>query len=762
MHSGWGCHEGLRRDLPPLPNQPAHPMDDSYRPVLKARPQSAHPSSHPHNTPQIGLGQRPLSAGIGRVASALPRRVGPLQRPTSAPILRRYLRPPAGIEERVRAAAGTGRLDLTRCGLQELPAAIQSLGASLLFLSLAFNKLDRLNVSVTKLSNLRSLDLSYNALEYLPDDLGKLQALVYLALKGNELTTLPDALCQLTCITWLDIRSNSLASLPDNIGEMRALTRLDADSNLLETLPASLGCCEALTRLSVSSNTLTWLPVELGDLAKLEVLDLSGNALSFLPPEYGALSALKVLNLEDNPFTMPPTSITSTNDLKIILPFLQQRLPPHVRRTQAVVAVQSMIASVLDGLAVMENELEMPLRRAAEQSMHHHHHHQSQSGNQSAAEETNESLTPSELDALFSHSRQAALALQALQQSLVELLEYWRYDTSVAKMLRQWMDRWQSIFEDCIANHWINHEVLDALLQDPTRPTLRDVLLNLGRETSFFASVMEEYERKGSATEMLTFPLAMLLSSPVVFALQLHDALEMMVGATPSDHGDAGDLAACQRNWQETAAAAQEALDERTYKEELLALEDSLTDLPQSLVIRHRRLIQSGLLLFAAGEGSNPTPSRVLVHLLSDLLVVCEVGSPAPVIGTWPLSGMEISSSARQPLAFQLLWPDGTLHFEGVEIEETERWVHDISQMITNCRNRLGGNLQKKLRFGLEMTLSGLSVLRANATGLGWNGKDLDEPIATLGLSMADVRRTQVCISQLLQQQFGVTTSTSE
>ena len=157
-------------------------------------------------------------------------------------------------------AARSPALDLSRCGLRELPDAVRRL-THLESLDLKFNNLEDLPDWLTDLDRLTELDIQANQLEQVPDVLGSLAGLRVLDLSENNLEGEPlDLLGRLTNLTRLALVDTHGSRLPESIGNLTRLTDLDLyldwfDSSP-ESLPDTLGQLTALTRLQLSRNGL--------------------------------------------------------------------------------------------------------------------------------------------------------------------------------------------------------------------------------------------------------------------------------------------------------------------------------------------------------------------------------------------------------------------------------------------------------------------------------------------------------------------------
>ncbi|XP_045107837.1 LOW QUALITY PROTEIN: protein artichoke-like [Portunus trituberculatus] len=195
-------------------------------------------------------------------------------------------------------------LDLSRCGLAELPDNLFDSSMSLRSLSLAGNKLTHLKAAAfVGLSDLTQLDLSDNSL-----GLSSCRAVLVtprlqqLTLSGNPTRELCPALAKLEDLRELRAANVLMTEVrPDSLAELRHLQLLDISTNLLTEVPVGSFLGSSLRTLSLADNRLEQLPDALFfDLpGALQSLNISGNPLRRLVgpmvPQDASLSALQQL-----------------------------------------------------------------------------------------------------------------------------------------------------------------------------------------------------------------------------------------------------------------------------------------------------------------------------------------------------------------------------------------------------------------------------------------------------------------------------------
>ena len=194
------------------------------------------------------------------------------------------------------------RLDLSGCGLTELPRAVFALANTLEILDLSGNALSALPDDLPRLHKLRIIFASGNRFSALPEVLGSCKQLEMVGFKSNQIgcvsaSALPQRL------RWLILTDNQIDALPIEIGRCHRLQKLALAGNLLQALPAEMAACRQLELLRIAANRLTELPAWLLDLPRLSWLAFGGNpfnaarehaALTTAPPLAMAWPGLQI------------------------------------------------------------------------------------------------------------------------------------------------------------------------------------------------------------------------------------------------------------------------------------------------------------------------------------------------------------------------------------------------------------------------------------------------------------------------------------
>lgn len=174
------------------------------------------------------------------------------------------------------ALTGIRRLDLSGCGLTDLPAEVLELADTLELLDLSGNALSALPDELPRLRKLRIIFASGNRFTALPEVLGRCEQLEMVGFKSNRISRV-SALALPARLRWLILTDNQIDCLPAEIGRCHRLQKLALAGNLLRALPPEMAACTRLELLRIAANQLTELPAWLLDLPRLSWLAFGGN-----------------------------------------------------------------------------------------------------------------------------------------------------------------------------------------------------------------------------------------------------------------------------------------------------------------------------------------------------------------------------------------------------------------------------------------------------------------------------------------------------
>jgi tRNA A-37 threonylcarbamoyl transferase component Bud32 len=163
------------------------------------------------------------------------------------------------------------KLDLSDCGLSQLPESFSTL-----------------------LPNLSILFLSKNKFREMPEIIGKCSRLQMVAFKDNAMTSIhPDALQPQ--LRWLILTGNQISELPETIGRCKLLQKCMLSGNRLAELPESISNCTNLELIRLASNRLKEAPLTLLKIPSLCWVALSDNP--FLEGSIGQQAELQPLEV---------------------------------------------------------------------------------------------------------------------------------------------------------------------------------------------------------------------------------------------------------------------------------------------------------------------------------------------------------------------------------------------------------------------------------------------------------------------------------
>ncbi|CAN6569132.1 unnamed protein product [Malus baccata var. baccata] len=224
-------------------------------------------------------------------------------------------------------------LDMSDCGLDQIPPLPTTNFTSLVVLDLSFNSffslmprwvfslknLVSLHLSFCgfqgpipsishNITSLREIDLSYNSisLDPIPKWLFN-QKILELSLEANQLTgQLPSSIQNITGLTALNLRGNEFNStIPEWLYSLNNLESLILSRNALRgEVSSSIGNLKSLRHFDLSNNSISGpIPMSLGNLSSLVELDISGNQFNGTFTEViGQLKMLTDLDISYNSF----------------------------------------------------------------------------------------------------------------------------------------------------------------------------------------------------------------------------------------------------------------------------------------------------------------------------------------------------------------------------------------------------------------------------------------------------------------------------
>ena len=165
----------------------------------------------------------------------------------------------AAIKDGSLAASGLTRLDLSGCGLSQLPSEIGTL-SSVEFLNLGKNPLSTLPDTFTGLTNLRILFFLGCEFTVVPEILGQMTSLYMLSFKANRVAEVPAASLS-PKLGWLILSDNQIERLPDTIGACVGMRKLLLAGNKLtnEGLPDSMVSVQSRSHTQFHSYTFIQL-----------------------------------------------------------------------------------------------------------------------------------------------------------------------------------------------------------------------------------------------------------------------------------------------------------------------------------------------------------------------------------------------------------------------------------------------------------------------------------------------------------------------
>ncbi|CAI0394503.1 unnamed protein product [Linum tenue] len=166
------------------------------------------------------------------------------------------------------------------------------------------------DITIGKLTNLRTLDLSSNRITALPSDMWSLSSLKTLNLSSNQISgLLPNDIGNFGGLETLDLSGNSFTGeIPPAVRSLLSLRVLKIGGNGFEgRIPVEILSCMSLVVLDLSLNKLNGsLPEGFGaSFPNLQRLNLAGNGIEGRDSDFTDMKSLNFLNISGNLFKGP-------------------------------------------------------------------------------------------------------------------------------------------------------------------------------------------------------------------------------------------------------------------------------------------------------------------------------------------------------------------------------------------------------------------------------------------------------------------------
>lgn len=119
------------------------------------------------------------------------------------------------------------------------------------------NEIEKVILSLSKLSNLISLSIENSNLKHLPPSIGELKDLQFLNLCNNQIPKIPCTICCLDNLIDLNLENNILHEAPENLLNLNKLVNLNLRKNKISKISESIGKIKNLRYIYLNENLLT-------------------------------------------------------------------------------------------------------------------------------------------------------------------------------------------------------------------------------------------------------------------------------------------------------------------------------------------------------------------------------------------------------------------------------------------------------------------------------------------------------------------------
>jgi leucine-rich repeat protein SHOC2 len=200
----------------------------------------------------------------------------------------------------------------------QLPAEIELLAPSLLYLGVYDSTVTHLPEQIGRLTRLYSLDLFSTGLVVLPDSFGNLSSLQLLGLSNNKLTSLPTTIINIRTLYQIILTNNVRLRSVQSLNGLSNLQILNTDRCPIERIPLNL---PGLYVLQMNNNNLTDL-VGIRTLGNNTIVSkqfyFKMNHIRLLPPQIGYVRNLYRLDLDQNELASLPLDIFNVTTLRYL------------------------------------------------------------------------------------------------------------------------------------------------------------------------------------------------------------------------------------------------------------------------------------------------------------------------------------------------------------------------------------------------------------------------------------------------------------
>ncbi|GKT27418.1 hypothetical protein ADUPG1_000034 [Aduncisulcus paluster] len=240
---------------------------------------------------------------------------------------------------------GLNKINLSKCGIRELPPKFGLL-----------------------LSSVVSLDLSHNFLTKLPDEIGAMESLQELNVEKNNLVEINPHVGKCKSLVRLNARCNCIRDLGhDLLAPMTQLAELYLGNNALTRLPRSLYSLACLGTLDLSSNKLKTISASIQRLTQLKTFDVSCNDLQTLPPEISLCPELSRVMIDGNPLRQLRVS-AACKGTRELLSHLRKRLEvdPDIHHQDSIAKSDELRRRVRSAALPLQEKADRPLEKKEE------------------------------------------------------------------------------------------------------------------------------------------------------------------------------------------------------------------------------------------------------------------------------------------------------------------------------------------------------------------------------------------------------------
>ena len=151
--------------------------------------------------------------------------------------------------------------------------------------------------AVLALDGIKEFYSARNGMESFPDLSRWAATLDYLNLDGNKIDRMPESASKLARLKWLRLNDNNIGELPASLSALKDMRRIYLKGNRLSAVPEVIREWPMIEDVTLDGNPISSVPEWLLAMPRLRALSLNGTKVERLPEDLSPLAKLDLLSL---------------------------------------------------------------------------------------------------------------------------------------------------------------------------------------------------------------------------------------------------------------------------------------------------------------------------------------------------------------------------------------------------------------------------------------------------------------------------------